>query len=98
MNNKEMILNLGHNVIVTPQICSFIYVVLVYSVFTVKGIDLVKSFISFDDAKDYLIKWANKNNTENLVFDDITIALNWFKENESGLNETIDFHETKVGA
>ena len=73
---------------------SQIYTVIVYAVFG--GIDNVESFSSETDAYKYFFDWANNNNTENLVFDDVSKALEWFRNNESELDYTIDFFEHKI--
>lgn len=73
---------------------SRIYTVIIYAVFG--GIDSVESFISETSAYKYFFDWANSNNTENLVFDDVSEALEWFRCNETELDYTIDFFEYEI--
>lgn len=73
---------------------SRIYTVIIYAVFG--GIDSVESFVSETSAYKYFFDWANSNNTENLVFDDVSEALEWFRRNETELDYTIDFFEYKI--
>ena len=73
---------------------SQIYTVIVYLVFG--GIDSVESFTSETSAYKHFFDWANKNNTENLVFDDVSKALEWFRNNEEQIDYTIDFFVYKI--
>ena len=71
-----------------------IYTVIEYRVFG--GIENVENFLEADDAYKYFFNWANNNNTENLTFDDVNAALEWFRSNEEELDYTIDFCENMV--
>jgi len=73
---------------------SKIYTVIIYAVFG--GIDSVESFNSETSAYKYFFDWVNENNTENLVFDDVSKALEWFRSNEEKLDYTIDFFEHSI--
>jgi len=73
---------------------SMLYTIVVYAVFG--GIDSLESFTSEKNAYKYFFDWANENNTENLVFDDVSKALEWFRSNEEELDYTIDFFEHSI--
>jgi hypothetical protein len=71
-----------------------IYTVVIY--YTFGGIHNIESFTSETSAYKYFFDWANKNNTRNLIFNDVSKALEWFRENEITLDYTIDFFEHKL--
>ena len=71
-----------------------IYTVIVYRVFG--GIENVENFLEADAAYKYFFNWANNNNTENLTFNDVNTALEWFGANEEELDYTIGFCENMV--
>lgn len=61
------------------------------------SIDDLHTFVCKDEAEALVVEWANKNSTEDAPkFYTADEAIDWFSENDSELEMTIDMHETEV--
>lgn len=61
------------------------------------AIDDLHTFVCKDEAEALVVEWANKNSTEDAPkFYTADEAIDWFSENDSEVEMTIDMHETEV--
>lgn len=71
-----------------------IFVVIVLLVFG--GVDHVETFTDENKANEYIVEWANDNCTEDVSFETAEEALDWFRDNDSSVDYTIQLHTSSI--
>lgn len=71
-----------------------IFVVIVLLVFG--GVDCVETFTDENEANEYIVEWANDNCPEHIYFETANEALEWFKNNDSLVDYTIQLYTSSI--
>lgn len=71
-----------------------IFVVIVLLVFG--GVDHVETFTDENKANEYIVEWANDNCPEHIYFETAEEALDWFSNNDSLVDHTIQIHTSTI--